>query len=148
MKQIVVKHVSNIGTSHPVFGRLLVQTRELLNWSRLPKDKQDAVFAIYDRLKFRLLKCHDCYGRLIEATKKTLEEVRLSLDKSAMIHPFLIGLENEAETFLYDAKVYFRELLHVVNTFFATDFIEARDFYETSGKGDGKLTKWASGRFG
>jgi hypothetical protein len=137
---IVKQQVSNYGTSHPVVARLLMQSRELLPWAGLPNDIQNIVYGIHYELKNRLLKCHEGYARLVAAKKRMLQTPQLD--------PYLIDLENEAETFLYDSKNYFRDLLGIINVFFCTNFHEARDFYDASGKGDGKLTQWASRRFG
>jgi hypothetical protein len=137
---IVRQHVSIYGTSHPVVARLLMQSRELLPWAGLPNEKQDVVYGIHYELKNRLLKCHESYTRLLAEKKRTLQTPQLD--------PYLIGLKNEAETFLYDSKNYFRDLLGIINVFFRTNFKEARDFYDASGKGDGELTGWASRQFG
>jgi hypothetical protein len=137
---IVIRHVSLYGTSHPVVARLLMQTRELLPWAGLPNKKQDLVYGIHHELKNRLLKCHEGYARLVAAKKRTLQTTQLD--------PYLIGLESEAQTFVYDSKNYFRDLLGIINVFFGTKFDGASDFYDASGKGDGKLTRWASRRFG
>jgi hypothetical protein len=137
---IVKQHVSIYGTSHPVVARLIMQCRELLPWAGLPNEKQRVVHNIHYQLKNRLLKCHEGYDRLVAAKKKTLQIPQLD--------PYLIGLENEAQTFLYDSKNYFRDLLGIINVFFGTDFDKASDLYDASAKGDGKLTRWASRKFG
>ncbi len=147
MKDILICRVSNYGTSHPVVARLRVQSHELLQWADLPRDKREAVFTIYDGLKNRLLKCDECYDRLKAALKETREPGHVGFT-GPHIQPYLIGLENEAETFLYESKNYFRDLLGVINVFFGTDFHEARIFYTSSVKGDVKLSKWAGRRFG
>jgi len=147
MKNISIQRVSNYGTSHPVVARLPIQSLELVQWADLPKDKREAVISIYDGLKNRLLKCHECYDRLKAASKETLEAGHVD-STGSQIRPYLIGLENEAETFLYESKNYFRDLLGVINVFFRIGFHEARNFYTTSGKGDVKLSKWAGRRFG
>jgi hypothetical protein len=48
----------------------------------------------------------------------------------------------------YDSKNYFRDLLGVINVFFGTGFHQASNFCATSGRGDGKVSKWAGQRFG
>jgi hypothetical protein len=149
MKNIVYKQVSNYGTSHPVYARLLVQTRELLQWADLSKDKQDRLFTIYNGLKKRLLNCHELYDRLIGAANETLKAARSNPDGSHKRQPFLIDLEHEAEAFLYKSKDYFRDLVDVLKVFFPTIKEDrANAFYNASGKGDGKLTEWASRQFG
>jgi hypothetical protein len=147
MKNISIQRVSNYGTSHPVVARLRVQSHELLGWADLPKDKQDLIISIYDALKNRLLKCHEGYARLKAAAKETLEVGHVGSAESH-IQPYLIGRENEAETFLYESKNYFRDLLRVINVFFGTGFHEASNFCATSGRGDGKVSKWAGQQFG
>ena len=88
MKDIVIRRVSNYGTSHPVFARLRVQSDELLQWANLPKDKQDDVLGIHIGLTNRLLKCHEGYARLIAAGSATLKAgllTSLSLPKASAL---------------------------------------------------------------
>ncbi|HYA34646.1 MAG TPA: hypothetical protein VEF03_03455 [Candidatus Binataceae bacterium] len=146
MKNIGIRRVSNYGTSHPVVARLRLQSLELIRWACLPVEKQKRAIQIYDSLKNRLLKCHECNVRLETAAKDALSS---SLGfAGANVRPHLIGLEQEAETFLYESKNYLRDLLGVFNVFFGTKFDEASDFCSNMGKGRRKVTEWASERFG
>lgn len=144
--------VSNYGTSHPVVARLLVQTSELLGWADLIKEDRDKVFDVYNSIKNRLLKCHESYDRLRIAFDKNLDKTseKMSEDKSDRFqkHPFLIGLQAEIETILYESKNYLRDLLQVLNIFFITNFSESHAYYDTKSSQESSIALWAKKQFG
>jgi hypothetical protein len=142
------KKISNYGTTNPVVARLNVQTHDLLQWADLPQQRRDDVFGIYDGMKNRLLKCHEAQSRLCAALDETLSDDHFNPDGTLKSRPYLIGLENEVETILYEQKNFLRDLLKVVNIFFNTEFDEASAFYDAKTGGDGKLTKWAKEALG
>lgn len=61
--------------------------------------------------------------------------------------PFVIGLEDEVNTFLYEGKLYLRDCLRVLNAAFHTDFKDASRLLPYKGK-DGAVIKWATETFG
>jgi hypothetical protein len=144
----VLTKVSNYGTSHPVVARLAAQTYELLKWADLSKEEKDQVYLKYDGLKNRLLKCHEAYGRLQKALAESMEEDIFNEDGTLKRYPHLIGLREEIETILYEAKNYLRDLLDLFEIFFEADFDEASYFYDARASGASRIVKWATERFG
>lgn len=147
-----IKTISNYGTSHPVVARLGLQTHELIRFSSLPQADQDAVVQLYlGTLQPRLLKCHDIFERLQKLTAKARAKARKQQSQargSVRFVPVVIGLDGEAESFLYEVKNYLRDLLHLFRIFFGFKDVEASKLYDAKGKGDSAIVKWASEQFG
>jgi hypothetical protein len=99
-------------------------------------------------MKNRLLKCHEAYNRLQAPLKENLDKNHFNEDGTLKSLPYLIGLQEEVETILYEQKNFLRDLLRAVNIFFGTKFHEASGFYADRKKGDGKIAKWAQEKFG
>lgn len=148
----IIQKRSNHGTSNPIVARLSVQTLEVLNCANLSKDSQDGVFRLYhDALQRSLLRCFDAVTRLHQARDQSLQEVAVAIDKGARSFPFVIGMEDEVNTFLYEAKLYLRDALRVLNIFFGADFTDASRLVSWIEKGktrDAKVIKWAADMFG
>ncbi len=107
------------------------------------------VVEVYDRLKDRLLKCHEAFNRLCKALNKTIEECEFQKDGSSKLAPYIMGLEGEVETILYEAKNYLRDLLRILKIYFDYECNEAAYLYpKPKGKGTSRLVEWATGRFG
>ena len=144
----IIRKISNYGTKHPVIARLKVQTHELLQWADLPKDKLGEVATIYFDMADRLIKCHEAFERLSAALHAAMGEISPTSDSRVLNGPHVIGLKAESETFLYESKNLLRDLVGVVGVFFGVTLDEASAFCNIKGKGDGKLVKWATARFG
>ncbi|SFN95797.1 hypothetical protein SAMN05216330_1011062 [Bradyrhizobium sp. Ghvi] len=148
----IVQKRSNHGTNNPIVARLSVQTLEVLNCSNLPKEGQDQVFRLYhDCLQRSLLRCFDAYTRLCQARDISLQEVAAAVDQGARSFPFVIGMEDEVNTFLYEAKLYLRDALRVLNLFFGTKFADASRLISWIDKGkikEGAVITWAADMFG
>jgi hypothetical protein len=142
-----IKKISNYGTQHPVVARLKVQTHELVQWADLSDEEKGQVKILYFGLADRLLKCYEVYNRLTIALKTAMEEVHQSVDHRIAGIPHLIGLQGEAETFLYESKNYLRDLLRIINIFFDKNFNEASVLYKQNSK-NSPLIDWSARRFG
>jgi hypothetical protein len=151
-KPFVVQKRSNHGTSNPIVARLSLQTNELLQFADLTKEAKEQVFRIYhDDMQRSLLRCYDALTHLRQAREATLQEVAAAVDQGARSVPFIIGLEDEVNTFLYEAKLYLRDALQVLNVFFGTTFVEASRLTRWNDKGkekDGAVITWATKTFG
>lgn len=62
--------------------------------------------------------------------------------------PYVVGLEGEIESFLYETKNYLRDLLNLLRIFFGFNKIKASQFYDVKGNGNSRLTNWSSNKFG
>jgi nitrate reductase NapAB chaperone NapD len=147
-----IKTISNYGVSHPVVARLVVQTTELIKFSKLTKAKQDAVCSLcMNSLQQRLLNCHDIFTRLQQATVESAlkaENDQKNAQGNIIVVPVVVGLDGEAEAFLYQTKNYIRDLLNVFRIFFGYENINAAALYDATGKSDSAVVRWASKEFG
>jgi hypothetical protein len=145
---IVQKH-SNHGTTNPIVARLSVQTSQLLQVADLTEAEKGKVTALYfENLQRSLLRCHDAIERLKQARDGTLAEVANAVDQGARSVPFVIGLVDEVNTFLFEAKMYLRDLLQVFNVFFGTDFADASRLTRKHNGKEGAVVEWAIQAFG
>jgi len=146
--QFKLMKILNYGSSHPVVARILLQTHDLLRWADLSDEERNLVVAVYDRLKDRLLKCHEAFNRLCKALNKTIEECEFQKDGSSKFAPYVMGLDGEVETILYEAKNYLRDLLRILKIYFNYECNEAAYLYDPKSKGTSPLVEWATERFG
>ena len=129
-------------------ARLTVQTHRLLEWADISKEEKTNVYATYDGLKKRLLKCHEAQERLCKAWNETVDAEHFNPDGTLKSLPHVIGLDGEVETILYETKNYLRDLLGIFGIFFGVGFDEASYFYDARGNGSSKVVKWAVDSFG
>lgn len=147
----IIQKISNYGTSHPVVARLMCQTMELLKWTTLDQKSRDDAATIYVGLKDRLLKCLEVLGRLQESFNDALKVAREQQEVNAgkvNALPFLIGLEGETDTFLYETKNFLRDSVRVLNVFYGTNFSDASEWFDSKGKTAGKISEWMKKTFG
>ena len=147
----IITKISNHGVSHPFVARLSVQTSELIKWADLSKEDKQALSALYmTTLQSRLLKCYDILCRLRQALLESAASVENEHKQDERIRalPYVVGLEGEVESFLYETKNYLRDLLNLFRIFFGFNKIAASQFYDPKGNGESKLTAWSRKKFG
>ncbi len=145
---LIIQKVSDHGTGEPGVARLTLQMHELIEWVALDKEKRDEVLEICYDLKDRLMNCQDIFDNLKQSLSKSEEDCKKEPQGKAVRVPYVIDLETNAENFLYQAKNFLRDLTLILNIFYGTDFKEASEFFDASGKADGKIVKWALEKFG
>jgi hypothetical protein len=141
---LTIQQVSNRGTQHPAFSRLVIQTHELLTFTDLTKEDRVAVVEVCrSKLKPRLLKCEEIFDTLQMRLQENMNLVATQdVNPQVRIIPYVEGLEGEAENFAYEVKNYLRDLLGVFELMFGCSLREAKVWYD---KG---LVKWARRKFG
>jgi hypothetical protein len=151
IKPFIVPKISAHGAGNPIVARLSLQTHDLLQWCGLSPEKKEEMFGIYfTQLQRRLLKCSDAVVRLKKSRDQSISNVANVVEQGAHSAPFVINLQDELETFLFEAKLFLRDTLNVINVFFATTFNEARVFIPIQGKKDSKseLVSWGERTLG
>lgn len=123
-----------------------MQTAELLSFTNFGKETRDSLFRTYHDTSKRLLMCYDIKDKLNSGARSTIGEV-MAWPQPHHEVPYLIGLEQDVEAYLYEAKNYFRDLTGALKAAYATPFKDASDFWGRDGK-PGKIEKWASEKFG
>lgn len=147
-----ITKISNYGVSHPFVARLSVQTGELIKWADLSKDDREAVSKLYlMTLQPRLLKCYEIQSRLHQRLVESAADVEKQYTPeqgSIKALPYVMGLEGEAESFLYETKNYLRDLLNLFRIFFGFNKLAASQFYDVKSKGESKVAAWSRKKFG
>jgi hypothetical protein len=149
MKQpFVFQKTSNHGSANPIVARLAIQTCDLIQWLNVSDEEKKSIIDIYLDLQRRLLSCFDIQQRLLAARDEALSEAVRVWEGGHNTVPYVIGLQDEVENFLFSAKTYLREVARLLNTMFRANLPnEAVIFWNPQG-GQSKVVEWAKGRFG
>jgi hypothetical protein len=143
------RKISDVGTSHPVVARLAAQTGEVLKWMNIDKGAHDAIMKLYvDALTQRLLRCHKIRDDLANKLNEGLSKYTAQPDGRAREVPHVIGLQEAAEEFLYQAKNFLRDLLGLFEIVYGCPLKDASDLTNMKGTGDSELVKWAAANLG
>lgn len=141
-----VQKLSNHGASNPIVARLAMQTMDLLQVTKLSEEKRGALLRLYGLdLTRRLLKIHDAHARIRSERDRTITETaRIEGDGRRTI-PFIIGLTDEVETILVEAKSVIRETLKVFEIAFDKSFkkSEASTYLDKANGSVGDFEYWA-----
>jgi hypothetical protein len=143
------RKISDVGTSHPVVARLAAQTGEVLKWMNIDKGTHDAIMKLYvDALTQRLLRCHNIRDDLANKLNEGLSKYTAQPDGRSREVPHVIGLQEAAEEFLYQAKNFLRDLLGLYQIVYGCTLKDASDLTNMKGNGDSTLVEWATENFG
>ncbi|TRC93904.1 hypothetical protein FJV77_20730 [Mesorhizobium sp. WSM4306] len=143
--------ISDVGANNPIVARLGIQTGDLIGFSGLDKEKQEAITGlfIFD-LTQRLIKCEKCMNAINDKVKNDIGRVieNLRKDPRAREVPFVVGLNDDVEDFLYAAKNYLRDLLGLFRIAYGCKLKDAKVFGDLPGKGVIQIAVWAENEFG
>ncbi len=144
----VFQSVSKYGTANPIVARLALQSFEMLKSIDLTdKERETASKQLYD-LHNRLLRCYDCIRNLHERNEETIEKTGQIFAARNRSIPFIIGLQDEVETFLTSAKQYLRDLVAPMNVIYRSNLKhDAAVFWDKAGKSSA-AEKWAAANIG
>jgi hypothetical protein len=144
----VFQSVSNHGTSNPIVARLALQSFEMMKWVDLTEKEREAANKQLFDLHGRLLRCFECVRTLRQRESETLEKTRQIAANQNRTIPFVIGLQDEVETFLTSAKQFLRDLVGPFNTIYRANLKnDAAVFWDKAG-GASAAEKWATAHFG
>lgn len=141
----IFKKVSDYGTSNPIFARTSVQVSNLLQPFSLPKEKKERIFEIYfTMVQPRLIRCMEIYQKIGGEIEKIDAELKENGPKTqsngrVLELPHITQLQEEVETYLYNAKSVLRDLALLFEPFFGKTFDHSR-YHE--------ILSWAQGTFG
>lgn len=142
----VVSKLLDHGTSHPVVARLHFQVGELLKNTTLGESRRQAIFSASFHASMRLIRCWEIQEELAKDCDKLEAEYQPPQNSQVATIPSVVGLRYVAETFLYEAKNFIRDLTAVINAAYGAGFDQASDFCKA--KGGSKIHRWAVGHFG
>jgi hypothetical protein len=127
-----------------------MQTFELLQATTLSEDKRGEVARLYAlELLRRMLKFHDAHLRAKKARMATVMETSRIEDAGGHTVPFVIGLTDDVEVMLIEAKSIIRDTLGLFEIFFGKKFAkkEASRLLPWKGK-PGEVLIWTEAEFG
>ncbi|PIP88750.1 MAG: hypothetical protein COW79_16090 [Bdellovibrionales bacterium CG22_combo_CG10-13_8_21_14_all_38_13] len=138
---IIVKQISDRGTSNPIVARTGPQANEIFQWSSLSREEEKK-FLLFDTLsnfRRRLLVCDD----IRETVLKELVDINESYDpdemKNGVTLPQIVHLDTYCEIFLYFSKLAMRDLSPIFSVFYD---------YDKYGHDYRKHRDWAKDKFG
>jgi hypothetical protein len=143
------KKCASHGTSNPIVARLSLQNLQILENCKVTKEVKDQVGGLYlESLMKKLLRCWE----IEDSFKKSFAEAAATYKPPAMANapveiPQIERLEADCHNFLYEAKNYIRDVLHVVYKLYSTSLSEESGF-STEWKGGKSLIEFATETFG
>lgn len=144
MKWILAEEEHNRGSTDPFVARTVIQAGRIVPLYGLGKDKEQGVVHVFNQVRRHLHQCDDIGRRLVAEINRKSEVLKEHLAENKAQGPLRLpaaeNLTNDVETFLYHAKLAFRELkdlfLHILNKPF-----KATTQYK-------HIADWAEKRFG
>lgn len=144
MTWILAEEEHNRGSADPFVARTVMQAGQIVPLYELGKDREQGVVHVFNQLRRHLHQCDDIGKKLVSEINHKSEALREHLAENkaqgTLRLPAAENLTNDVETFLYHAKLAFRELKHL--------------FLHTLGKSFKATTRykhiadWAEKRFG
>lgn len=141
----ILKKVSDYGTSNPIVARTSVQVSNLLQPFSIPKLKEERIFEIYfTMVQPRLIRCMEVANRIYFEIDKIDTELRKNGPKTqsggrVLELPHITQLQEDVETYLYNAKSVLRDIALLFEPFFGKSFDHSR--YQ-------EILNWALVNFG
>jgi hypothetical protein len=141
----ILKKVSEYGTSNPIVARTSVQVNNLLQPFSIPQPNKERIFEIYfTMVQPKLIRCMEITNRIYAEIDKIDAELREHGIKTqsggrVLELPQITQLQEDVETYLYNAKSALRDLALVFDPFFGKSFDHSR--YQ-------EISKWALDNFG
>lgn len=152
MSWIIADDEHSKGSSDPVVARTIIQAGKLVAPYELNEGKNIRITSIYNEVRRHLHECDDISQRIMRETTEIYEQVRSSLSQyqgnSTIRLPAVSNLTNSVETYLYHAKLVFRELKDVFKPILgkefnpSTQYVHIGDWSEKRFGKDNSLTKW------
>lgn len=125
-----------------------VQVSELLKNTSFNESAREAILKASFDASLRLIRCGDIQNKIMTECDKSEREYRPSKNPQAVTIPHIVGLQHDAESFLYEAKNFIRDITAIINGAFATAFDQASQFCNLRNTGDAEVTRWAEQQFG
>jgi len=128
----ILKKVSDHGTSNPIVARLGLQTSDLVKFYPIKEKQREDVFGIYhQKVQPHLLQCYELKEKMLSSLTTIDEEFShkgLQTQSSGRVAtvPQVMKLQEDCETYLYNAKSALRDIAGIFDPLFGEKFTEAR----------------------
>lgn len=143
------------GTSDPIVARTVLQARKLIGLYELTEKNSQGAVSVFNNVRRHLHQCDDIAKELVRDIKEKSEQLPQSLERgqeTAVIRlPAASNLTNSVETYLYHAKLVFRELKGVFKYTLGkgfkptTQYNHIADWSQKRFGNKNKLSKWLRG---
>jgi len=114
MGWVLAQEEHNRGSSDPIVARTVMQAGKIVPLYEFSKDKEQGIIDVFEKLRRHLHQCDDLSHKIVNEIKEKTEELENYLAENkqqSTIHlPAAENLTNDVETYLYHAKLSFREL--------------------------------------
>ncbi|MBX3308048.1 MAG: hypothetical protein KF751_18540 [Nitrospira sp.] len=114
MSWVLVQEEHHKGSVDPYVARTTMQAGYLASHFQLGEEKERGILSVFDKYRRHLHQCHDISERIAQEIERHFQALKASLENqqaSAVLRiPSVRNLTNDVETFLYHAKLAFREL--------------------------------------
>ena len=141
-----IQRISDQGTENPIVARVSAQSNSLLDHYTLSQEQRENLHTlIFENIQRKMLLCDGIAKEVtgkINAVQALLDEtggLPSQSNNQAIEVPYVIDLENQIDTFLYNAKSCLKSILGLFSVFLGKYFSEAR--YD-------KAYRWAAREFG
>jgi hypothetical protein len=152
MSWVLVQEEHHRGSADPFVARTTLQAGYLAGYFQLGEEKEQGILGVFDRYRRHLHQCHDIAQRIVQEIEVNSQELKVVLANhragDVLRLPSVRNLTNDVETFLYHAKLAFRELkdlfLYTQDKGFkaSTQYNHMADWSEKRFGKDNLLSKW------
>ncbi len=113
MNWVLVEEEHHRGSADPYMARTIIQAGDLCELFELGTEEKQGILDVFHRYRRHLHQCDEISQRTIAQINKHSEELKISANarnEKVVRLPSVRNLTNDIETFLYHAKLAFREL--------------------------------------
>lgn len=152
MSWVLVEEEHHRGSADPFVARTTLQAGYLAGHFQLGEEKEQGILGVFDKYRRHLHQCHDIAQKIvleIEVNSQELTGVLANHRSGDVLRLHSVrNLTNDVETFLYHAKLAFRELkdllLYTQDKGFkaSTKYSHIADWSEKRFGNDNPLSKW------
>ncbi len=114
MGWVLAQDENNRGSIDPIVARTIMQAGKIVSLYEFSKGKEQGIIGVFDKLRRHLHQCDDLSRKIVNEIKEKIEILQNHLaekgQQSSLHLPAAENLTNDIETYLYHAKLAFREL--------------------------------------
>lgn len=144
MGWVLAQEEHSRGSSDPIVARTVMQAGKIVPLYEFSKEKEQSIIGVFDKLRRHLHQCDDLSHKIVNEIKEKTETLQKHLSenkqKSCLHLPAAENLTNDIETYLYHAKLAFRELRDLLFFTLGKKFKPTTQYHH--------IADWAEKRFG
>lgn len=144
MNWVLVEEEHNRGSGDPFVARTTMQAGDIVKLYQLGKEREIAAVGVYDTYRRHLHQCSDIAKRLITEIEQKENILKTHLEErkngDVLRLPAAHNLSNDVETFLYHAKLGFRDIKDIFQHTLDKKFKATTQYKH--------VASWAAKRFG